>query len=377
MSARPRASSMHTATIKTSSQFSSPAYCRAAGSRRKECLCPRSPDFESYASTRPPSPPDASGTYPFRHQLSSSPAVVVDGLDAPAFSSIHVSAPWSTTAPNTGSSFYAGTSSGGNASVYDHPAWPLQPHSQQLFLAAPAEARYASITHPGQALDMVGGLYNDLSYSHAETPSAMLSINSDYHNSFLYEANGNISVWGGIPAPPVPPCVAVFASGKQDVFWRRACLRVTCVPVTNTSGRHGEVAAEVSRDAQVAARLEEIRDGACNSSYSNSHTSGCTSGERLGGLVWRWLDTLGMTDAVEDVLSPGAGRVLVVWTTDDTYKQDSVGGNSSDDARQSSPTGKPLAKQLGVSDNGREGRDTTVPGALCEVVFDGVRLLLD
>lgn len=160
----------------------------------------------------------------------------------------------------------------------------------------------------------------------AETPPAMLSVSGSYHNAPLSQVNGTSSLLGDIPSPAVLTCVVVFSGDEQEVFWRRACLRVTCVPVTNTSGRHREAAAEASRIAEPSISLDEIRDGACSSSCSNSGRTGCASGKKLNEFVWRWLDTLGMTDAVEDVLSPGAGRLSVVWTAGVMYEQDSRGG---------------------------------------------------
>ncbi|CAG9573968.1 hypothetical protein LMJF_22_1020 [Leishmania major strain Friedlin] len=394
-SAGPRGPLMRTATMETSSRLSPPPCHHTAESLSKEYLRPPPSESESHVSIRFPHHHHHHLTPAGRVSLSIShrrrrrrrppPPAFADRLDAPVFSSMQVSAPWSTAAPITGGGFSAIATSSGSTCAYEHPAWQPQLHSQRQFFFDRRGASSTWSTNPVQALDIVGGSCNALPYSctepnmsptDAETPPAMLSVSSSYHDAPLSQVNGTSSVLGNIPAPPVLTCVAVFSGGEQEVFWRRACLRVTCVPVTNTSGRHREAAAEASRIAQPSVSLEEIRDSACSSSCSDSDKTGCASDKKLD-LVWRWLDTLGMTDAVEDVLSPGAGRVLVVWTAGVMYEQGSRGGGASDDAQKSSAAGARLARLLGVRDGGGESRDSVVPGAPCEVVFDGMRLLLD
>ncbi|CBZ27067.1 hypothetical protein, unknown function [Leishmania mexicana MHOM/GT/2001/U1103] len=386
-SARPRGPPMRTATMETPSRLSLPPYYHTARSLSNEYRRPPPPASESYVSIRlSPPPPDPSGAYFCQHQPSPPPPAFADRGDAPVFFSVHGSAPWSTAAPITGGGFSAVAASGNSTCTYEHPEWRPQLHSQRLFFFGPERTSDAWCTHPVLTLDIVGGSYSELAYSYTEpnatpadaaTASAMLSVSSSFYNTPLGQVNGTSSVLGGIPTPPVLTCVAVFSGGEQEVFWRHACLRVTCVPLTSTSGRHHEAAGEASCNAQPAVSLEEMRDGACSSSCSDSHKTGCASGKKFDELVWRWLDTLDMTDAVEDVLSPGAGRVLVVWTAGVMYEQESRGGGAGNDARKSSAAGARLARRLGIRDGGGEGRESVVPGAPREVVFDGMRLLLD
>nr|CAJ2473409.1 unnamed protein product [Leishmania braziliensis] len=363
-----------------------PHYYHAVDGLSSRYFCLPTPEYESYVNTGLLAPAYVSETYLLgQHQQSPQPPGLVGGGCRTRVSPMYVSAPLLTATPITEGGLSVDAASAWNARDYAHPAWKPQLQAQQLLFSNAEVPDYASSAHPLQHPLILESDLHALAYSCAESyaspvdaelPSAVFSINNSSQNAPISQVNGTSSVLGGIPALLVPPSVAVFAGGTQEVFWRRACLRVTCVPVASSSGRHGEVTAAASGDAQRAVRLEEIRDMACSSSCRNSHKGSDASGEGLDDLVWHWLDTLGMADAVEDVLSPGAGRVLVMWKADFTYAQDIREGDASDDGWRLSTAGGRLARLLGVRGDG-EGSNSDLRGALCEVIVDGMRLLLD
>ncbi|KAG5504976.1 hypothetical protein JKF63_04423 [Porcisia hertigi] len=279
------------------------------------------------------------------------------------------------------------TSDGWNACAPAHSTW--QPPVPSHPLSFSYEAGWNNPSGVPHTPDFTGGgggvlpyLWSEPCVTHIDPalPPATLSINNICNVVPPRQVDGTSSVLGDIPAPPVLPSVAVFAGGAQEAFWRRSCLRVTCVPVLRSFDRDDDDGLpEVSSDAPPVVSLGKGEDTirSSSSSGSGSHITGGVRVEGLDELVWRWLDTLGMTDAVEDVVFPGAGRVLVLWTSGLTREPNSRGCGEGGDSWISSTPGERLGQLLALRGGGGERRDSAVLDAPREVVFDAMRLLLD
>ncbi|KAG5505463.1 hypothetical protein GH5_03489 [Leishmania sp. Ghana 2012 LV757] len=343
-------------------------------------------ESESHARTGLLPLPHVGGTYLLEHQPLPQLHGFADGPAVPLVDTLHESTSWQKAAPMTEGGFSAVDSSFRHTCTDAHSACQPQLPSQQLTCSHAVGSNGAWSTHPVQSFAVAGGGRDALSFSGsgpymaragAAPPSTMFPISKSYRSVCLSHVDGTSSVSSGTLAPLTVPSVAVCAGGAQEVFWRRACLRVTCVPVTGALGGYGTEAAKASGDVQRTAALEEISDGIRHSDCSSSHGTRSASGEELGGLVLRWLDALGMGDAVEDVIFPGASRVIVLWTADVTHDEGITGGCAGGDAWKSSTAGERLARLLGIRGGNGEDRNSAVPGAPCEVVFGAMRLLLD
>lgn len=198
----------------------------------------------------------------------------------------------------------------------------------------------------------------------------------------------------------LPDGAATSNSRALQVLWRRACVRVRCVCEPRVSPLR-----EAESDAGTSATSAGAAATSCESSPRRKSVSGsvsfqaggsATSGEmvelrrceavastpaalsELGasaaeGVVWRWLESLGMADAVVDLVSPDDAHVLVVWDAAREHRG-AVSGAAAAASRESmwssSLAGARLAQRLASGDCGI----LDVPR---EVVFDGVRLYLD
>ncbi|KAK7195638.1 hypothetical protein NESM_000492800 [Novymonas esmeraldas] len=166
------------------------------------------------------------------------------------------------------------------------------------------------------------------------------------------------SVLGTAAAPLLPPSPAVYAGAAQEAWWRRVCLRVTCVPASRAS----------SHDSSKRAR-RELPGAAPPPASDNSpgeHRRPAAH-SRHGELVWRWLHTVGMADAVEEILVPGGDCVLVVCAIDAACV--SRRGPCRTHADDGTPTPmERLARLAGDDGNGRTSERV--------VDFEGMRLHL-
>ncbi|KAG5479635.1 hypothetical protein CUR178_03397 [Leishmania enriettii] len=194
----------------------------------------------------------------------------------------------------TEGSFSAVASSFRHTCTDAHSAWQPQLPSQQLTFSHAVGSNGAWSTHPVKSFAVAGGGRNALSFSGsgsymaragAAPPSTMLPISKNYRSVRFSHVDVTSSVSSGTLAPLAAPSVVVCAGGVQEVFWRRACLRVTCVPVSGALGGYGAEAANASGDVQRATTLEGISDGIRNSDCSGTHGTRSSSGEELGGLV--------------------------------------------------------------------------------------------
>ncbi|KPI89433.1 hypothetical protein ABL78_1469 [Leptomonas seymouri] len=114
--------------------------------------------------------------------------------------------------------------------------------------------------------------------------------------------------------PILQPSPAVSSSHNQEAWWKRRCLCVTCKALPDSrnedfSAGEGEMLPTVHTKA-----------GGVKSSQGHRKATqepfSIPEGSTWDELVWRWLKQLGMENEVEEILCPGAQRVLVMWSSD-------------------------------------------------------------
>jgi hypothetical protein len=121
--------------------------------------------------------------------------------------------------------------------------------------------------------------------------------------------------------PPAPPSAAVAASHLQEAAWKRQCLSVTCVPLARDVRPSTDTDSKGDNDADFPFP-EAKRQRTCQEPRENALQE-CSRYDEApwDAVVWRWLTALGMTNDIEEVLNPGAQRVLVRWSSDQAARR--------------------------------------------------------
>ncbi|KPA85737.1 hypothetical protein ABB37_00101 [Leptomonas pyrrhocoris] len=119
--------------------------------------------------------------------------------------------------------------------------------------------------------------------------------------------------------PVLQSSPAVSLSRKQEASWRRRCVCVTCTELPRSPSASGsDLESDTLPPTTAAAEgIESIQ----HDRKTAQHCTDVHETPMWDALVWRWLKQLGMASEMEEILCPGAQRVLVMWSSDQAAAQ--------------------------------------------------------